>query len=155
MRETKKCTADLLFRMRLCFLLISNETYVKWDICLIIHSPLSFSPFVLFGSPNSILIRFNLLFNSGTLWGLLCFDRLHAFSRSLLHCPLPLSIYPLQVFIHLPFILSFFFSQSKKKGEASRVMEGGKDERVDKLGEFEKLEKTEEREQMRFKKENI
>lgn len=34
-------------------------------------------------------------------------------------------------------------------------MEGGKDERVDKLGEFEKLEKTEEREQMRFKKENI
>lgn len=121
-------------------LLTSHFKYVTWSIFLSIHllHLLSLSPsFSLFLSLNSILIEFNLLFNSRTLWSLFFFDRLLAFPSLSSSLYPPPSIHPFQVFI-LFSISSYFHSLSHiSKRERERRGKGGESKEM--LREIEKL----------------
>lgn len=82
------------------------------------HPPSLASP-LFFRFLNSILIRFNLRFNSGTLWSLLFFDHLLAFP-SLIIVPSHFDLsspgfHPLFILI-LPLFSPSFFDILRKKG---------------------------------------
>lgn len=93
-------------------------------------------------SLNSILIRFNLLFNSRTLWSLLFFDRLLAFPSLSSSLSPPPSIYSFQVFI-LFSISSSFHSLShfkvRERGRSQEKKGGKRGESEEILREIEKL----------------
>ncbi len=99
-------------------------------------------PFSLSLSLNSILIRFNLLFNSRTLSGVSFSLIVSSVSPpSLLHCPPPSSIHPFQVFI-LFSISSFFQSLSLSLTYISkREREGEKRKQGKEMGKGEKVKR--------------
>lgn len=98
---------------RTCFCLSCHSKCVTWSVSLIVHLPL-LPPFPFFHSLHSVLIRFNLLFNSGTLRSLFFFDPTVLSPPSFRYYTLPLRLIlhrsPFSSQPHPPFVLLFFLS---------------------------------------------